>query len=488
MFAHLCHGKSGVKMRARTKMATVVLLSMAFEAAITQPPRPGRGGNRGAGPEPIYSGTEPALVPPTPRTHIELVTASAFADRSGDIVLTATCAAGRQLLGGGFFNGASAPHDYAVSTKANYPLDSRSWRAVFRVHSEGWTASAINALRDAPLVAYAYCLNAPGVDLDLVTITATNAGLPRVAGFDAAGAQGVKQEWSAPCPAGAVVTGGGFRVEGSSLQTDAIQNADVRASMPTLDANGVANGWRVAITALRPDLVRTYSAIVRCARANLTAMPAGVLVRDLTQSLAAIGEHFLSGECPPNGVTTAGGAEYRGDFLIPHPLFRNRAENDYSKWSTHVFGGYQTTNYEMRPCDKTTAQCLVGTVVFSCFAWPDIPFISVNIVSPPNGYHFDDASSGHDGFTKPLVLTARVYDRTGQALPNAVVRWSYSTSLGTTSLGTGNPLVVRLPAGGAINSLYIRATATSPLPIRKGRRPELLIATASIQVGTGTVP
>jgi hypothetical protein len=91
-----------------------------------------------------------------------------------------------------------------------------------------------------------------------------------------------------------------------------------------------------------------------------------------------------------------------------------------------------------------------------------VQYITVRITSPPNGYAFPTSTPyGQD--TDLIVLTAKVYDKTGAVVPNATIKWSYATVTpvsGDKPLATGNPLVVRLPAGQLLSKYTIRADAT----------------------------
>jgi hypothetical protein len=456
-------------------------------ASAQRPPRPRGPGRPGSGPQPIYGTSEFQLSAPQPSAYIELHTAVAVVDRTGDFVQTASCGTGQQLLGGGYFSGDSAPYAYYISVKASYPSSDSSWTAVFHNSKEPETKSDspfLAPFNSVVVAAYAYCLNAPGYPLDLVTQVADNAGQPTGTVFNDRGVQGVPQSWSVACPSGSVLTGGGFAVEGADFPTDADSNTDIAASLPKVGPDGIANGWQIFLVAFRPDLVRKVSAYARCAGHGLAALPSAVLSKDLTQSPFAAGEHELQGQCPSNGISTAGGIHYTGDWLIPHPLFYSRATTDYRNWQVKGYGAYQTTQYKFRPCDPQTEHCLEGAVVASCFSPPDIPYINVRIVSPPNAYHFP-TDTGSTDRTKPIVMTAKVYDRNGAVIPNAEVNWSFSDPGGTTPLDKGNPLVARLPAGQTISTLRVKAVAS----VRTGRRGRtILTASDAIQITTGTVP
>ncbi len=439
-------------------------------------------------PDPIYGSGEAPLAAPLPKDYIEVKTAPAVIDRIGDFTQTATCDNGQQLLGGGYYSGDSQPYPYSVSVKANFPSSDTSWTAIFHSFQAPEDKSPnppLAPFRDVVVAVYAYCLNAPGYPLSLTTAVADNSTLPTESTTNASGSQGVPQSWSVACPAGNVLTGGGFSVDGDATSTDTNTNSDLTASLPMLGPDGVANGWRIALTAFRPDTVRRVRAFARCAGQRLTARAAAVLAQDLTQLPTAAAEHELQARCPADGISTAGGLEYRGDWLVPHPQFFSRASADFRDWTTKSFGAYQTTRYTFRPCDPQTAQCLEGAVVASCFAPPDIPYINVRIVSPPDAYHFDVDSYG-SSTTDRIVFTAKVFDRNGAPLPDAAVDWSYFTPLGAQALGSGQRLVTRLPAGQTITSLRLLATAR--YDYRDGKLRGTLTARDGIRLTTGTVP
>jgi hypothetical protein len=61
------------------------------------------------------------------------------------------------------------------------------------------------------------------------------------------------------------------------------------------------------------------------------------------------------------------------------------------------------------------------------------------------------------------VLTAKVFDKGGNVLPQATVKWIYTPlapGAPAQELGTGNPLIVTLPAGATMSWGWIRADAS----------------------------
>lgn len=464
------------------------LLLAGLAADVQAQRKPPHGRPKPPPPQPIYAAGEAPLAPPLPAAYIELRTEPAIIDRVGVFTQTASCSEGQQLLGGGYFSGASAPYPYAVSIQANYPSSDMTWTAVFhnaRAPETVPLSPLLAPFKDVVVAAYAYCLNAPGYPLQLTTQVADNSTQPTQASTNATGYQGVPQSWNVTCPQGSVLTGGGFAVDGPFADTDVNSNADLTASLPTLGSDRIANGWRISLVAFRPDTVRRVRAYARCARQGLSARAAAVLARDLTQAPFAAQEHELQARCPGDAISTGGGHEYKGDWLIPHPLFYSRASGDFRDWGPKAFGAYQTTRYTFRPCDPQSAQCLEGAVVASCFAPPDIPYINVRIVSPPDRHHFDLDSYG-SASTEKIVFTAKVYDRSGALLPAAEVDWSYSSPAGSIALASGQQVVARLPAGQTVNSLALHAVARQKYQAGKARG--ALTAKDAIQLTTGTVP
>jgi hypothetical protein len=393
---------------------------------------------------------------PPPESFILTRTSVAIVNGDGDFEQVAQCEAGEQLLGGGYYMGDLQA--YQLSVRANHPTGESAWRVVFHNQSQRNI--------DVPVAAYAYCFHAPNFLLGLVTVAADNQSQ-----------SGVEQTIVASCPSGSVLTGGGFAINAPSSDTDGTQNADVITSRPDITTDGTATGWRVALRLLRADLKRPTQSFARCATQRVRAQKAAVLSKNLVNSVAAAQEYNLTTDCPDGGISTGGGHEYHGDFLVPHPVFSVRASPNLRTWTTRFFGAWQTTNYSFRPCDPSIADCLSGLVVAACFEPPDIPFIYVRISSPANGAHFDLAQPG-TAATGPVTFSVEVVDKSGNPLPRATVRWRLTNALGSTPLGAGLSFSKTLPAGATITDMRISATATW------GK----LSASDAIKVSTGTVP
>jgi hypothetical protein len=136
------------------------------------------------------------------------------------------CLQGEQLLGGGY----ELPRDgqNRLTVLGSYPSSPNSWSIA--VHRQATTT-----LKEDRVIAVAYCMKAP-LDAGLTTHTVDVTVTPT-------------QPWAdslpVPCPAGATVTGGGYRTE---VTADAVAfNAFVNASAPFIDASYIARGWFVGV-------------------------------------------------------------------------------------------------------------------------------------------------------------------------------------------------------------------------------------------------
>ncbi|HXI86417.1 MAG TPA: hypothetical protein VNH64_03090, partial [Parvularculaceae bacterium] len=196
-------------------------------------------------------------------------------------------------MGGGYLNQDQTGLNpgFSMAVRASYPSGDNSWTVTFEKDSVGRNYQPLQAM------ALAYCMGGPSYPLNIVNVEANNGGNGDV-----------DQSVIATCPSGSVVTGGGFRIDGTAyLPTDVTHNADVLASQPTLNGAGVADGWRVTTRAFRPDLVRRFHAYALCAQSGLEPLPAPKEIHDYTGGPSALDEHEASIQCPENGISTAGG-------------------------------------------------------------------------------------------------------------------------------------------------------------------------------------
>lgn len=378
--------------------------------------------------------------PPEPETYIGRRIAGGILDTNGTQSFTASCLPGEQLMGGGYANASGMGTGgliNSVNVRANYPSSANSWTATFR---QG------NATANTTVLVFAYCLAAPNYPIDIVQVAADDPGTgPRAV---------------ASCPAGSVLTGGGFRVDGPDhADTDANQNTDVTESRPTFDTQGHAVGWKVSMSPLRPDLGRAYHSYALCSQRGLEALPVADELLDYTNYIVAAADHEATVECPESGLTTGGGTAYVGDNLIPHPVYDSNAKSGFRQWYLRSFSAFQTLNYDFRPCKLSV--CVANQLTASCFRTPKIPFIGISIVSPAANGHFDtDPATGKLAYASEVVLAASVVDQSGLQIPGAIVTWQLISAAGTRELGTGAVLKGRFPAGATITPFTLRATAT----------------------------
>lgn len=443
-------------------------------------------------PTPIYAGGEFVPKPPPPPSYIRTRSASQQADK-GVVRLTANCKPGEVLVGGAYSFGPSS----GIAVVANYPSSETGWTNEFHVRYEaGQALGGVLPPFQATLTSLAYCLAAPGVTIQMQTVVKDNDGLGGELVQGPGIAMASAQSWAALCPAGSVLTGGGFAIDGPfNVEHDALFNADVMASQPLIGGDKVAKGWSVSLTVFPNQAFRRTRAYARCALNGLKATTAGETNANLTQLPYAAGYGVAVAECGAGAVTTGGGYAHTGDWLISHWVSASKVDGfNFESWRARSFGAYQTPRYEFRPCTPITAQCLSANVIAACFIPPDIDYISVRITSPPSGHAFGLKWYGA-ATTERIAFTAQVYDKRGALIPNAVVRWTSSPKRLTVPppgeqipsnevfLGHGSRLDTALYAGQTIEDVVIKASAVVRRP--RGLR---LSASDTIVLTVGTVP
>lgn len=438
-------------------------------------------------PTPIYAGGEYFPKLPPPSSYIHTRSTSQVANK-GVIKLGANCEAGEVLLGGGYSFGPSA----GIGVISNYPSSETTWTNEFHVRSnDGESSGGVLPPFHATLTTFAYCMDAPDAGVTVQTVVQDNAGLGNSTVTGPGALSAVQQSWSVLCPAGSVLTGGGFAVDGPlDDQHDIQYNTDILASQPLVGADKRALGWHLSLVAFQAGKIRPTRAYARCALSGLKPAQAGENNANLTTAPVAIGDFEVTSTCPVGALTTGGGHAHAGDWLIAHWVSVTRASDpDLRSWTARSFGGYQTPNYDFRPCAPVTAQCLSASVIAACFQTPDIDYVNVRITSPPSGYHFDVERIGAAN-TPRIAFTAEVRDKLGNLVPTAIVRWTSTPGSGASAggkaaevLGYGRRLNTALGAGATLNDVTIGAYAVVP---RYKKTP--LIAQDSIVLNVGTVP
>ena len=132
---------------------------------------------------------------PPDSSFVHLVSSATSIQAPGGVATTsATCPSGQQLIGGGFTAAANGTGLVAVTD--NYPSSPNTWTVTAQVGQQGSAGEVI---------ALAYCFTTPNVQLGLTTITAPTIAPPSLLGQLTYSATGI-----ALCPAGSVLTGGGY--------------------------------------------------------------------------------------------------------------------------------------------------------------------------------------------------------------------------------------------------------------------------------------
>jgi len=454
--------------RAACALIVAIGLPLASLPAQAQhghpPPPPGKGFGIFVQ-EPVDSVTWPVSeIPPQPKPTQYIVAHLAFQTlaQDGPATLTANCAPGEQMLGGGFKidDGAAFAvplgdvKRWSAANLGNFPSGPSSWTGSYRVtdykahkHAKDPDPNnQINQVLDNQLNAFVtvYCLT--GTNLPL--------GIVQVSGSNSSGGAGYFSSF-ATCPPNSVVTGGGFQMNPTGADLVLL------STNPTVGADNVAHGWGA-----RAWGIGDLTAYALCAQSNLQAIAAPVAVTDQTNaSLGALAEHSDTGTCPDNGVTTGGGFNivgwgYTATVVPPGSAFYDSLSTaGFTSWNTRVLAGFQTTQYTMEPCMQGT-DCVDTALSLACFKMPDIPRIYVSIVQPKNGTHYDIAAvAGAKDWTDEIVLAAVATDEQGNVIPDAQISWDYLTG-GSGHIGDGRVLKGRMETGQSIVDLTIRATAT----------------------------
>ena len=330
-----------------------------------------------------------------------------------------------------------------VTMRASYPSSSSAWTVEFVVDTWPPQRTPVST------IVVAYCLAAPDYPLNSVIVSA-----------DLMKVEGTSQTGAAMCPAGSVLTGGGFKVLGGdpyAIPVGVNFNQDLTASEP-IGAGGPATGWRVSTTSLRRDLEMLTQSYAVCAQQGLEAMPIENVLKDYTggrrcRSFRA--ERTVCRWWHRNGRRVF---DWRRLRNLAH-VFHTMSVDHFHGWSARYFGGYQTPKYETRPCLKESG-CLTGNVTAACFRPPHLKFLSVSIIQPAANTHINPEST-LNAQSAPVTLQAMVTDREGDHRLDALVTWYLVSPSGeATEVGQGAAIARRLPAGQVLESYKLRAIAS----------------------------
>ena len=241
---------------------------------------------------------------------------------AGTVRLTATCPEGASRLGGGYFV-APDGRNTGLVVRGSYPSDPNGW--TLEVENTAPVASD-----SSNFVVVAYC--AQRADLTLGTTTRIVGAAARVG--TALGPE-PKTLIDAPCDAPAVLTGGGFYMDGPLTSADAPYNGGIVESAP----EGAA--WHVEFgEAAHPVSTRLVRAYAVCttglqpgAMVEVPKVPAPTPADPITVTEAI---------CGPSSYTTAGGFRLNGDAhgtingmstLYIARAFQSVATGEFGRWS-----------------------------------------------------------------------------------------------------------------------------------------------------------
>jgi hypothetical protein len=222
------------------------------------------------------SGTGTTLVPPATPTIVARASDPIDVTPRGENFAVAKCLAGEQMVGGGYL---LAPEAFPIAPSFSYPATSSIWSA------------DVQNTTDLPMTitAYATCLK-----------SATDVGMAIVKGDAKAIFGGAAGESIAACPAGAVVTGGGYTVGGGTMTL-------------YVDSSGPGDGqWVVDAHATTPTA--TFQAYALCATQHLS-----VSVRHTELDLKLPGDVGAAvATCPDTTWLLTGGgfAKFAGENFI----------------------------------------------------------------------------------------------------------------------------------------------------------------------------
>lgn len=338
----------------------------------------------------------------------------------GRTTTTVRCLSGEQLLGGGYTLLNTEGSDFSlIGVEADYPSS-----------ASGWTVTLNNtdtSDNDQVVVVTAYCVTTPDLPLDIAHVESP---------FMTVTPSQTSQVVSVSCPSGAVLTGAGYEVTPTTDGAPSF-NEWLLASAPVLTA-GAVTGWQLRQLPINATPSTRVHAL--CARQTLTQGTARSNSRNLAPPTAprAYGPAELAQACDSSEFTTAGGYEYLGDPLIPHPLQASLSRNGLLEWHVHVWYGSQTANYNFRPCDPgTTSTCGEVAVWAVCIKAPLVRRLHITIRSPAQNASIPVAAAAagvQPTRTVPVLFQAVATDLSGAPLSGSAITWTDNGA----PLGTGS--------------------------------------------------
>ena len=262
------------------------------------------------------------------------------------VTSSATCPAGEQLLGGGYT--ALVSQGDMVSVTEDYPSSANTW-----------TVTAVTGTQiSGELLAVAYCFTTPNVQLSLLAVSQNTTSSP--ISILAATATGM-----AGCPAGSVLTGGGFRVQGLP-QGDFIHNSYVTATGPAPNGASPPSGWQTKL--LYPvRTAPTATVFALCARNYLA--PGTTVNQTFTQL------NTLKGTvaCAANAFTSGGGYSLAEDTseggTLPYTVYSSFSDTQSALTSAPgmKLNAYQAIGWRS---DLTSHYAWPLTMSANCIPFP----------------------------------------------------------------------------------------------------------------------
>jgi hypothetical protein len=233
--------------------------------------------------------------------------------------IEASCATGEQMLGGGYVIHPSNDFKHPGVDPiviASYPSSPTTWHVtLFNPDPKPDPKHGYVGHNSGVLVGVdCYCLIAsqPSVGMHFDQATDSNSNGPY---YPLPGAPQVL-ELDVPAPAGAIVTGGGFKIENPDvkmLRATCTFNANIAASRPLINASQRAAGWHVAKVNY-PNEVPQVTAFVCYATNGLKDSPVVSAPAPITTPPALLGPIAGDALCAADEFSSGGGFDFNASY------------------------------------------------------------------------------------------------------------------------------------------------------------------------------
>jgi hypothetical protein len=286
---------------------------------------------------------------------IHLVGSTASIQAPGVVTTSATCPSGQQLIGGRF---TTAANSGLVVVTDNYPsLSANTWTV---------TAQAGPQFSGA-LVAVAICFTTPNAQLSLSAVTAKTTVNPSTPSPYETVATG-----TANCPAGSVLTGGGYRVQGLNPRTAYTFNSYISSEGPSSNSAGQPIGWQTTLT-YELGVTPTGTVFAICAGSYFSQ--GSTLTQVTTQDTPpGAGAQTAQVHCPPSTFTSGGGYSVQQSTGTPwaYTVYSSFSDTEgESNWTNKRLNFYEASGWRS---DLSTAGPLNSpptvTISANCIPFP----------------------------------------------------------------------------------------------------------------------